>query len=115
LWPCHFPYKSILRQKLELWENSNIEPFKKYNPQKNPLKQTKNPSRYYYYNSIIITNLKFQHKRKISDSFKNPHIKKIKIDLLLLLLPSRGQKPLSYNESKHNVLAFGSRQGQQKE
>jgi hypothetical protein len=61
----------------------------------------KNPPR--YYNSII-TNLKFQHKPKIS-TFKNPHIK---IDLLLL--PPRGQNPLSYfilySESKHNILAL---------
>ncbi len=46
----------------------------------------------------MITNLKFQHKPKIS-YFKNPHIK---IDLLL----PRGQNPLSYyilyNESKNN-------------
>jgi hypothetical protein len=34
-------------------------------------KRNQNPSRYYY--NSIITNLKFQHKRKIS-SFKNPHI-----------------------------------------
>ncbi len=40
-------------------------------------KKTKNPSRHYY--NSIITNLKFQHKPKLS-SFKNPHIK---IDLLL--------------------------------
>ncbi len=45
---------------------------KKYNLQKkNLLKETQNPSRYYY-NSV--TNLKFQHKPKLS-SFKNPHIK----------------------------------------
>ncbi len=38
--------------------------------QKNTLKETQqNPSRYYY--NSIITNLKFQHKPKIS-SFKNP-------------------------------------------
>ncbi len=43
----------------------------KYNLQKNPLKETKILSR--YYNSI--TNLKFQHKPKLS-SFKNPPIKK---------------------------------------
>jgi hypothetical protein len=53
---------------------------------KNPLKETKTLSR--YYNSII-TNLKIQHKPKIS-SFKNPHMKR---DLLLL---PRGQNPLSY-------------------
>jgi hypothetical protein len=45
--------------------------------------RNQNPSR--YYNSI--TNLKFQHKPKLS-SFKNPPIK---IDLL-----PRGQNPLSY-------------------
>jgi hypothetical protein len=38
----------------------------------NPLKRNQNPSR--YYDNSIITNLKFQHKPKIS-SFKNPHIK----------------------------------------
>jgi hypothetical protein len=53
-------------------------------------KRNQNPST--YYNSIT-TDLKFQHERKMS-SFKNPHIKKV--DLLLLLLPSRGQNPLSY-------------------
>jgi hypothetical protein len=56
----------------------------KYNLQKNPLKETKNPSRYYY-NSIII-NLKFQHKPKYHLK-KNP---RIKIDLLLL--PRGGAK-----------------------
>ncbi len=60
----------------------------KYKLQKIPLKETKNPSR--YYNSIT-TNLKFQHKQKYHPSFKNPH--RIKIDLLLL---PRGQNPLSY-------------------
>jgi len=47
----------------------------KYNLQKNPLRETQNPSRYYY-NSIITNISKFQHKPKIS-SFKNPHIKNI--------------------------------------
>jgi hypothetical protein len=50
---------------------------------KNPLKETKNPSRYYN----CITNLKFQHKPKYHLS-KNPHVK---IDIL-----PRGQNPLSY-------------------
>ncbi len=45
----------------------------KYNlPKKNPLKETKILQNIYY--NSIITNLKFQHKPKIS-SFKNPHIK----------------------------------------
>jgi len=61
-----------------------------------PFKRTPNPSRYYYYNSIIITNLKFQTQAKIS-SFQNPPIK---IDLLL----PKGQNPLkllySYYEPK---------------
>ncbi len=94
-----FTLKSIFRQKKN-YGNSNISPcqhiiFKK------SFKRNQKPSR--YYNSII-TNLKFQHKPKWS-SFKNPHIK---IDLLLL--PTRGQNPLSYynsiNESKHNILAL---------
>jgi hypothetical protein len=61
----------------------------KYNLQKNPLKETKILQDIIIINSII-TNLKFQPQAKIS-SFKNPHIK---IDLLLL--PSKGQNPLSY-------------------
>ncbi len=40
---------------------------------KNPLKETQNPSR--YYNTLIITNLKFQHKPKYimfqKSSYKN--------------------------------------------
>jgi hypothetical protein len=64
--------KKYLKAKRKNYENSNISPCKKYNLQKSPLKETKNPSRYYY--NSIITNLKFQHKPKIS-SFKNPHNK----------------------------------------
>ncbi len=46
----------------------------KYNLQKKSSKINQNPSRYYY--NSIITNLKFQHKPKLSSSFKfNPHIK----------------------------------------
>jgi hypothetical protein len=52
--------------------NSNISPCKKYNLQKNPLKETK-ILQDYYYNSII-TNLKFQTQAKISP-FQNPHNK----------------------------------------
>jgi hypothetical protein len=58
-------------------------------PKKILWKKNQNPSR--HCNSL--TNLKLQHKPKISSSFKHPHI--IKIDLFLLL-PSRGQNPLSY-------------------
>jgi len=55
-----FTLKSILRQKKNDG-NSNISPCKNTpNLQKNPLKETQNPSRYYNY----ITNLKFQHKPK---------------------------------------------------
>jgi hypothetical protein len=54
-------------------ENSKYSTMQKYIDlifQKNTLKETQqNPSRYYY--NSIITNLKFQHKPKIS-SFKNP-------------------------------------------
>jgi hypothetical protein len=73
-----------LKANEELWKHSKYIIIQKLQSSKNPLKETKNPSRYYY-NSI--TNLKFQHKPKIS-SFKNPHMK---IDLLL-----RGKNPLSY-------------------
>jgi hypothetical protein len=52
--------KDILRQKKN-YGNSNNFTMPKYNLAKNPLKETKNPSRYYY-NSR--TNLKFQHKPK---------------------------------------------------
>jgi len=39
-WPCHLHLKSILRQKKN-YENSNISPCKKYNVQKNLLRETK--------------------------------------------------------------------------
>jgi hypothetical protein len=69
LWPCHL--HENLRQKKN-YENSNISPCKNTpNLQKNPLKRNQKPSRYYY--NSIRTNLKFQHKPKISP-FKNPHI-----------------------------------------
>jgi hypothetical protein len=60
-----FTFKSITRQKKELWK------LKYFTMQKyNPLKKKQNSSR--YYNSI--TNLKFQHKLKYHLS-KSPHIK----------------------------------------
>jgi hypothetical protein len=69
--PCHFTKKKYLKAKEEeLWKLKYFS-MPKYNLQKNPLKETKILQRYYY-NSI--TNLKFQHKAKIS-SFKNAHIK----------------------------------------
>ncbi len=68
----------------------------KYNLKKQSSKRSQNPSRYYNFT----TNLKFQHKPKIS-SFKNPHI--IKIDGLLLLLPSRGRKSLKLLYSIMNL------------
>jgi hypothetical protein len=64
------------------YENSNISPCKDIIFKKSS-KRNQNPSR--YCNSI--TNLKFQHKPKIS-SFKNPQIK---IGLL-----TRSQNPSSY-------------------
>jgi hypothetical protein len=73
-------FKYFTLQKYTLQKKFSI---KKKTPQ--------NPSRYYYYNSII-TNLQVSTQAKIS-SFKNPHIKN-KIDLLLLL--PRGQNPLNY-------------------
>jgi hypothetical protein len=58
-----YGFQSILRQKNKNYENSNISSYKNINLlQKNPLKETKNPSR--YHNNSIITNLKFQHKPK---------------------------------------------------
>jgi hypothetical protein len=69
------------KAKEELWKFKYFT-MQKYNLAKIALKENQNPSRYHN----PITNLKFQHKPKIS-SFKNAHIK---IDLLLLLLPSRG-------------------------
>jgi hypothetical protein len=69
-----FTLKNILRQKKN-YESSNISLCQKKKKKNLIFKKNQNPSRYYYYyyNSII-TNLKFQHKPKIS-SFKNPHIK----------------------------------------
>jgi hypothetical protein len=74
-----------VKVKEELWKLKYFT-IQKYNLQKNPLNDTKNPSR--NYNSVT-TNLKFQHKPKYH-LLKNPQIK---IDLLLLLLPSRGPNP----------------------
>jgi hypothetical protein len=63
------PFTLVLRQKKN-YGNSNISPCKNIIFKKSS-KRNQNPSR--YYNSI--TNLKFEHKPKIS-SFKNPHINK---------------------------------------
>jgi hypothetical protein len=51
----------------------------KYNLQKQSSKRNQNPSRCY---NPIITNLKFQHKPKIS-SFKNPQIKNRPIIIII--------------------------------
>ncbi len=63
------PTQNAERRKMN-YENSNISPCKNIIFKKSS-KRNQNPS----------TNLKFQHKAKLS-SFKNPHIK---IDLLLIL------------------------------
>jgi hypothetical protein len=47
---------------------------------KSSSKRNQNPSRYYY---TSISNPRFQHKPKVSHSFKNPHIK---IELLYYYL-----------------------------
>jgi hypothetical protein len=80
-----FTLKAILlrQKKEELWKLKYILHLAKNLIFKKSSQRNQNPSR--YYNSP--TNLKFQHKLKIS-SFKNPHIK---VDLL-----PRGQNPLSY-------------------
>jgi hypothetical protein len=82
---CHtmalpFTLKSILRQKKN-YGNSNISPCKKI---KKSSKRNQNRSKY----CNFVTNLKLQHKPKISSS-KNPHIKNRP------KLP-KGQNPLSY-------------------
>jgi hypothetical protein len=59
---CHKQFESAIffKAKKELWKLTYLT-MQKYNLQKkNPLKETKNPSR--YYNSR--TNLKFPHKPK---------------------------------------------------
>jgi hypothetical protein len=89
LLPCHLHFKSILRQTKKNYRNSNISPSKNI-IFKNSSKRNQKPSR--YYNSV--TNLKFQHKLKIS-SFRNPHIK-------LDLLP-RGPKSLKLLYSIMNL------------
>jgi len=54
------------KKKEELWKFKYFTMQKYIIFKKNPLKEIKNPSRYYYNNSII-TNLNFQHKQaKIS-------------------------------------------------
>jgi hypothetical protein len=70
-------------QAKEEWWKSKYFTMQKYKSSKKSSKRNQNPSR--YHNSI--TNLKFQHKPKMS-SLKNPHMK---IDLL-----PKGQNPLSY-------------------
>jgi hypothetical protein len=103
-WVCHtlalpiYIKKYLKAKKRRIMETQIYFTMQKYiNLQNNPLNKKQNPSRYSY--DSIITNLKFQHKQKIS-CLKNPHIK---MDLLLPM----GQNPLSYdifyNESKHDI------------
>jgi hypothetical protein len=71
-----FTLKKYLKAKEEEenYGNSNyISPCKNNIIFKKSSKRDQNPSRYYYYNSII-TNLKFQHKLGKISSFKNPHM-----------------------------------------
>jgi hypothetical protein len=85
----------VCKTSIQNYGNSNISQCKFFKTNQPFKRNQKNPSRYYY-NSIIITNLKFQTQAKIS-SFQNPPIK---IDLLL----PKGQNPLkllySYYEPK---------------
>jgi hypothetical protein len=69
--------KYNFKAKEELWKFKYFT-MQKFNlPQKNPSKRNQNPSRYYY-NSVIIINLNFQHKPKYHLSkilvYKNRHI-----------------------------------------
>jgi hypothetical protein len=59
-----FTLKKYLNSKEELWKLKYFTMQKYTQSSKNPLKETKNPSR--YYNSV--TNLKFQHKPKYHPS-----------------------------------------------
>ncbi len=74
--------KNILRKKKD-YGNSNISPCKNIIFKKPSKKKNQNPSRYYY--NSIITNLKFQHKPKIS-SFKNPHNKNRPIIIIIIII-----------------------------
>ncbi len=65
-----FTFKKYLKTKEELWKLKYFT-MQKYNLQKNYCKRNQNPSRYYY--NSIITNLKFQHKTKISSFKKSSH------------------------------------------
>jgi hypothetical protein len=65
--------KKYLKTKEELWKLKYFS-MRKYNLQKNSLKETLNPSRYYY-NSL--TNLKFQQKPK-NIIFQKSSYKKIR-------------------------------------
>jgi hypothetical protein len=58
-WGLAIYIKKYVKAKEELWKLKYFT-MQKYNFQKNPLKEIKNPSR--YYNSV--TNLKFQHNPK---------------------------------------------------
>jgi hypothetical protein len=49
--------KKYLEANLEEWWKLKYFTMQKYNLQNNPLKENPNPSRYYYYNSIIITSI----------------------------------------------------------
>jgi hypothetical protein len=79
--------KSIVRQKKNyIYENSNISPCKnilKNLQNKNPLKETKNPSR--YRNSIIITNLlSFNTSQNIT--FQKSSYKKINRPIIIIII-----------------------------
>ncbi len=84
---CHtvafavYKKKKYLKAKEELWKFKYFTMQKDNLQKKKTSKRNQNPSRYY---NNSVTNLKFEHKSKIS-SFKNPGIK---IDLL-----PRGQNP----------------------
>jgi hypothetical protein len=60
VWPCAIYIKEYLKANEELWK-LNYFTMQKFNlSKKNPLKETKNSSKYY---NFIINNLKFQHKK----------------------------------------------------
>jgi hypothetical protein len=96
--------KKYLKEKERINENSKYFTMqKKYDLQKNLLKETTTILQGRYYNSITRIS-SFQHKPKIS-SFKNPHTE---IDLFII-----PEATILYNEFKHNILFCLGRQGQQ--
>ncbi len=72
-------FQKYLEAKRRIMETQNISPCKNMILKKTLYNKPKILQDMIIINSILTNNLKFQHKPKISSSFKNPHIK---MDLL---------------------------------